>query len=359
MINLIFSYLNSKVREFQLFFITLTYKYLVNTSFLFYIKNIIIICFIDGLISDDEPIFEPIEWTLAESWLMFILLFGWIVENLIRARYWGYTGRDKRVWIGWYKTYWLCQFWYMVSFFFTSLYVITPYYFEITYNISYIHSWWYWWTSSFFFTFTLLYTILMVFMFIFQVLTRYIYWKKLFYLSLLPNLLIGYLLYTQFIIIFFGFFTDPLWYQKTSLVNYIQLSHEPLRWGWGPKAKDHFTYHSTKTVFWYKNDGPFASAFLIQNILIFASTFFYLFMTITLSRRIYSTKEVPHTLLSYIVSGLRQYFYFYLFMYFFILLSFLIEYLRIPFDLNHTYNNYILYLDIYYFLSDLFFSLLN
>jgi len=354
MIKLFISYLSSKVYDSWLFFYNILFLYVLNPSFVFYIRNIVAICFIDGLISDDEPIFEPIEWTLAESWLLFILLFGWIAENLIRARYWGYTGRDKRVWLGWYKTYWLCQFWYMVSFFFAALYVITPHYFEITYSIAYIHSWWYWWTSSFFFTFTFIYSILTVYMFIFQILTRFIYWKKLFYLSLIPNFLIGYLLYTQFIIIFFGFFTDPLWYQKTSLTNYIQLSHEPLRWGWGPKAKDHFTYHSSKTVFWYKNDGPFASAFLIQNMLIFLSTFCYLFMTITLSRRIYSTKEVPHTLLGYTISGLRQYFYFYLFLYFFVLWSFVIEYLRIPFDLNHVYNDYTLYLDLFYLFYDLF-----
>jgi hypothetical protein len=28
---------------------------------------------------------------------------------------------------------------------------------------------------------------------------------------------------------FFGYFTDPLWYQKTRFVDYIQLSHEPLK----------------------------------------------------------------------------------------------------------------------------------
>jgi len=206
------------------------------------------------------------------------------------------------------KTYWLCQFLYMVSFFFASVYVITPYFFELTYNISYIHSWWTWWSSSFFFDFSLLYTTLWLYVLMFQIISRFKHWKKLFYISLLPNILLGYLIYIQFIVIFFAYFTNPLWHQKTSLTNYIQLSHEPLRWGWGPKNKDHFTYHSSRTSFWFRNDGPFAESFLIQNLLIFLSTFFYLFLTITLSRRIYTTKEVSSTLLSCIVSGLRQFF---------------------------------------------------
>ena len=48
---------------------------------------------------------------------------------------------------------------------------------------------------------------------------------------------------------FFGYFTDPTWYQKTRPIDYVQLSHEPARWGWGPARKDHFTYHSVRTVF--------------------------------------------------------------------------------------------------------------
>ena len=48
---------------------------------------------------------------------------------------------------------------------------------------------------------------------------------------------------------FFVYFTDPIWYQKYRSVDYIQLSHEPSRWGWGGAKKDHFSYHNVKTVF--------------------------------------------------------------------------------------------------------------
>ena len=72
-------------------------------------------------------------------------------------------------------------------------------------------------------------------------------------------------LYINFIMSFFSYFTDPLWYQKTRTIDYIQLSHEPLKWGWGSSKRDHFSYHKISTVFWYKNDIPFAGAFLLLN----------------------------------------------------------------------------------------------
>jgi len=43
---------------------------------------------------------------------------------------------------------------------------------------------------------------------------------------------------------------------STKPIDMIQMSHEPLKWGWGVEKRDHFTYHSSKTMFWYKNDGP-------------------------------------------------------------------------------------------------------
>jgi hypothetical protein len=77
--------------------------------------------------------------------------------------------------------------------------------------------------------------------------------------------------------VFFGYFTDPVWYQKTRPIDYVQLSHGPSRWGWGPAKKDHFTYHNVKTVFWFKNDGPFASSFLMFHIFLFVCLFLLFF----------------------------------------------------------------------------------
>ena len=87
------------------------------------------------------------------------------------------------------------------------------------------------------------------------------------------NFFLIYLLYSQFIVSFLSYFTDPIWYQKNRTVDYIQLSHGPLKWGFGPAKRDHFSYHNVSTVFWFKNDSPFAEAMLLLNLMLFLSTF--------------------------------------------------------------------------------------
>jgi hypothetical protein len=62
----------------------------------------------------------------------------------------------------------------------------------------------------------------------------------------------------HFLMAFFAYFTDPNWYHRTRLTDYVHLSH--------------FSYHKSPTAFWFKNDGPFASAFLFFHMM-----FFFLF----------------------------------------------------------------------------------
>lgn len=59
----------------------------------------IFILFIDACLTDDEPLWEPIEWSLVQTWILFIFGFAWVAENLIVSRYGSYAGRDKRVWM--------------------------------------------------------------------------------------------------------------------------------------------------------------------------------------------------------------------------------------------------------------------
>lgn len=39
-----------------------------------FVFAIFVVCFVDALITDDEPLFEPVEWSLTQSWVM--LIFG-------------------------------------------------------------------------------------------------------------------------------------------------------------------------------------------------------------------------------------------------------------------------------------------
>jgi len=311
----------------------------VNKSFsfgFFYIQGFAFILFIDACLTDDEPLWEPIEWSLVQTWILFIFSFAWIAENLIVSRYGSYTGRDKRVWFSWYKTFWLIEGYYVINYGIACVAVIVPFYFETNYNLSFVYSWWHWYSRVFFFKFISIFTIILFISYYLQMSVRWLNWKKGLILILLINIFLSYLIYTQFIMTFFGYFTDPVWYQKTRPVDYIQLSHEPARWGWGSAKKDHFTYHNVKTVFWFKNDGPFAASFLFFQTFLFVCIFMLYIYWITLFRRVYAMKEIPLTYTTYCVSSLKQFFYFFLMFYIMIFLSYIFNYSRFPIEFLWT-----------------------
>jgi hypothetical protein len=305
----------------------------------YYIQGFIFVLFIDACLTDDEPLWEPIEWSLVQTWILFIFSFAWVAENLIVSRYGSYTGRDKRVWMSWYKTFWLIEGYYVINYGVAIVFVIIPFYFETNYNLSFVYSWWHWYSRVFFFKFLSLFTIILLIAYYLQMTVRWLNWKKGLILVLLVNIFLSYLIYTQFIITFLGFFTDPVWYQKTRPVDYIQLSHEPARWGWGSAKKDHFTYHNVKTVFWFKNDGPFAAAMIMFQTFLFVCIFFLYIYWISLFRRIWSMKEIPLTFTTYCVSSLRQFFYFALFFYLMIFMSYIINYSRLPAEFIWSIDN--------------------
>ena len=303
-----------------------------------YVRGLFIIFFVDALIVDDEPLWEPVEWSLVQSWIMFIFLFAWIAENLISSRYGSYTGRDKRVWFSWYKTFWLVEGWYVISLGLASLWVMVPHYYEVTYSISFVFSWWNWFSRIFFFKFVSLYTIILFLAYYLQISMRWVNWKKPFVIIIFINFFLSYLLYTHFFMSFFGYFTDANWYHKTRLVDYVQLSHEPNKWSWGSSKRDHFYYHQSKTVFWFKSDGPFASAFLFYNMFFFLSLFLLYVYWITLIRRVYTTQEITYTYTTYCISGLRQFFYFFSLIFVFVILSYMFVYWRLPIELYWGLN---------------------
>jgi len=321
--------------------------YLYLNSFTFYIKNLVLksfsfgfsyiqgftfLLFIDACLTDDEPLWEPIEWSLVQTWILFIFLFAWVAENLIVSRYGSYTGRDKRVWMAWYKTFWLIEGFYIINYGVVVLFVIVPFYYELNYNVSFIYSWWHWYSRIFFFKFISVFSLILLISYLLQINVRWLNWKQGLYLIIVVNIFLSYLLYTHFIMTFFGYFADPIWYQKTRPIDYIQLSHEPAKWGWGSAKKDHFTYHGVKTVLWFKNDGPFATSFLFFQTFLFVCIFLLYMYWVVLFRRVYSMKELPITLTTYCASSLKQFFYFFLFFYLFIFSSYLANYWRLPIE---------------------------
>jgi len=303
-----------------------------------YLRGLFIIFAIDALLTDDEPLWEPVEWSLVQSWIMFIFLFAWIGENLISSRYGSYTGRDKRVWFSWYKTFWLIEGWYILSLGLASLWVMVPHYYEVTYSVSFIHSWWHWYSRVFFFKFLSVYAIVLFLAYYLQISMRWVNWKKPFVLIILVNFFLSYLLYAHFFFSFFGYFTDANWCRKTRLIDYIQLSHEPFKWSWGPSNRDHFIYHQSKTVFWFKSDGPFAGAFLFYNLFFFLALFTLLIYWVSLVRRVYATQEITFTFTTYCISALKQFFYFFSLIFLLVTLSFFFTYWRLPIEFYWSLN---------------------
>lgn len=304
-------------------------KQVFNFGYL-YIKCLGIGFFLDALLTDDEPLWEPIEWSLIQYWLIYIFLFSWIAENLISSRYGSYTGRDKRVWFGWYKSFWWFEVYYALNMGAAAMFVIVPFYHELTYITPLIVSWWDWYSRTFFLKFMSIYTIVLLLATYLQISLTQFHWKKSLIIIIIINIFLAYLVYVHFFITFFAYFTDANWYSKTRLVDYVQLSHEPHKWSWGTSKRDHFSYHSSKTVFWYKNDGPFAGAMMFINIFFFLTLFMVHIFWLTLIRRVYATSEITFTFTTACVSALRQFLYFFNLLYIFILFSFLITYWRLP-----------------------------
>lgn len=304
-----------------------------------YIRGLLVLFFFDACLTDDEPLWEPVEWSLVQSWLLFIFAFAWIAENLISSRFGSYTGRDKRVWFAWYKSFWLIVVYYAVTLGATALFVIIPFYHEITYSLPLVVSWWHWYSRVFFFKFISLYSIALYISYYLQLNIGSQHWRTSFLLILIVNLFLSYLLYTHFMVSFFAYFTDPNWYHSTRLTDYIQLSHEPHKWSWGNSKRDHFSYHRSTTVFWFKNDGPFAAAFLLINIMFFLSLFSMYLYWLTLLRRVYATQEITYTYTTYCVSALRQFFYSFLMLYILVFFSFVVTYWRLPAEYFWTINS--------------------
>jgi len=297
-----------------------------------YLRGLLVLFSFDALLTDDEPLWEPIEWSLVQSWIMFIFAFAWIAENLITSRYGSYTGRDKRVWAAWYKTFWLIEGWYIMSLGATALFVITPFYHEISYVLPLVVSWWNWYSRVFLFKFIATYSVALYVSYYLQLSLGLNHWRKSLFLIIVINLFLSHLLYTHFMMTFFGYFTDPNWYSQTRLIDYIQLSHEPNKWSWGNAKRDHFSYHKSTTVLWFKNDGPFASAFLLFHIMFFLTLFALYIYWLTLLRRVYTTQEVTYTYTTYCIASLRQFFYFFFFILLLAAFSLLIQYWRLPIE---------------------------
>lgn len=302
------------------------------------VRNMLIVFLIDALIMDDEPLWEPLEWSMLQTWLLWIFFFAWIAEIMIDARFGGYTGRDKRVWYGWYNSFFLIDMWYMVSFGIAFFFISTPFYYELTYQISAAVSWWNWLNRVYICKILFLNLLLNLWLLTLQIRARFWNWSKIFAHFLLLEVFFASVLFWSFFTFFFGYLTDPYWVVKNRPNADIALSTEPLKWGWGPLLRDNFQQHSSTSAIWFKTDGPWGASLLLLSGFFFLSIFFINFFLVTLLRRIWALHEVPITYMTYTVSSIRHSFSAFFFVFFLLFMSWVASYWRFPIELLYATN---------------------
>lgn len=306
------------------------------------VLSMLLLINLDIIFEGDEPLYEPIEWSIIQTWLLLFVLISWIGENLILSFVGKFTAKDKRVWFGWYKILWVIELFYLGTLGITIFLIITPFYFELVYLSSYIMTFWNWLSKTFFAKNILLLTLLIYFNLFFQLNFRFIFYKK-FFLNIFFNITVfSYLFFIQFYMFFFSYFTDNTWYTKTKTNSLIQLSHEPWKWAWDSTKRDHFSYHQSKTVFWFKNDGPFAECLFLLNLYYLLSVFIILIMWFILFFKTLSIKQISYTYTIFTFSFTRQFLFFFYLFYVLIIGSIGIIYLKTPVELTWIAPKYLL-----------------
>lgn len=295
------------------------------TNYLYY-YSIFIIC--DTVIMDDEPLWDPVEWSLYQSWTMFIFLFSWLVETIISSYYGSYTGRDKRVYNGLFKAYWYIEILFMFTLLVTAIFIWTPFYFELTYKVSNIVSWWTWYNRFFFYKFLILWYIIDIIICTLTISLKWLNWHQVFSFLILILFILFYLFYYQVIIVFFSYFTDILSFKNNYSTYFNKLQEGPYKFGWGDEKRDLFNYKKTSLNIWYKNDSQYALSLFFINIFVFLSLTFLIIQVLLITIRVYTTKELTFTSLTFLNSTLNMFFICFMFILFFIFLIYIYNTLR-------------------------------
>lgn len=326
--NVVFNLKEVLSIHFNYFF--LFYKYNIYGYILFLVSFLLI----DILLLDDEPFLEPIEWSWIQSFLLYTCLFAWLVETIVSSNYGSFTGRDKRVYIGLFKCYWFIELLFMFTVFITAVFIWTPFYFEITYKVSHIVSWWSWYNRIFFFKYITIFFILDIIISILFINLKWFNYKKIFMLMSLILICLFYIFYFQFLIIFFGYFSDILSFKNNNLTGFNKLQEGPYRTHWGDSNRDFFNYKRSSLNIWYKNDSQYALSVFFINIFNFLSISFLIIQLILILSKIFWTKKISYSLLTYFNSSLNNFFLFYIFFFSFLVIIFIYQLMRYTNDFS-------------------------
>lgn len=306
--------------------------HLLKLEFVLYLRTFVIALILDTLILDDEPLWEPLEWSVLQTWVLFLYIFSWAAEVLFSSRYGSYTNRDKIVWMGLFKTYYLMLVWWVVNLFIVTVFVTLPFYFEITYAISYSVLWWNWFSSAFFYKLTVIFSIILLLSLLIRFQVRWSSHNTSLALFIAITVLLSYILYFLAMTTLFGFFTDSQDFRNSGWSDYSKIIHGPLKWGWGLEGRDHFSYHKTPESFWFKNDPLIASSLLFINIFFLFFFFFLLLQVLCILRTLISSGELSFNQATFFYGTLKYFYYLLLLLSFLVVMSLFYQFIRFPFE---------------------------
>ena len=294
---------------------------------------ILLVLFFDTLLLDDEPLWEPLEWSVVQTWVLYSYLFTWVSEVVFSSRYGSYTNRDKIVWIGLFRAYYGMLYWFFFNLIIVTIFVTLPFYFEITYAISYSVVWWNWISSVFFFKFISLFSLILVMVTLIKLRSRWASLEEMRLFLFFVFFLLTILFFFQTFFTWFSFFTDANTFKQSGWSELSRVVNGPLKWGWGSSDRDHFSYHKTTTVFWAKNDQLVLGSLLFINVFLFLFLFFLLLQVFSYFWVLAYSVEISHNGLTFLHSTLLHFMYLILAFSFFVVLSMLYQFMRFPVEL--------------------------
>lgn len=304
-----------------------------NNSGWVILLSVLVILALDSLLLDDEPLWEPLEWSVMQTWVLYIYILTWASEVIFSSRYGSYTNRDKIVWIGLFRVYYGLIYWFFINIIVVTVFITLPFYFEITYMISYSVVWWNWLSSVFFFKFL---SVLMVALSLLLILKQAVRWLPIAHLRLLLAaviFLLSIIFFFQSLTTWFSYFTDVSEFQKSGWSEMSRIVNGPLKWGWGSDSRDHFAYHQTPTSFWAKNDPLILGSLLFINVFLFLFMFFLILQVLVYYWVAVSSGELSHNGLSFIFSTVQFFIYLVFILFLLVVLSLLYQFIRFPVEL--------------------------
>ena len=288
------------------------------------------------------------------SWLLFLGAWTWFLGVFFSSRYGSYSPQDRVLWVGLYKVNTFFETSFFFSMLFITVFVTLPFYYEVTYSISNVFLWWSVYNTRLFLKAGVFFSLFYKASFFLRLQLRWFSVFSLSFLLLILLALVAYLLFFLFVNLFLTPLTDMYSYMRRGWMGLEQLTQGPCRWGSGPSSRDHFSYHKSSTVFWFKNDPLLAGSLFFFCLLFYLFTLFLYIQIFFLLCALHTSRAVSFNNLALLVYCCRRFQTFILFFCWVFVLSFIFHSLRIPLNPNYPNRFFLIGSFVYKIFVDIF-----